>query len=294
MSVILLILKIIGIILLSLLGLVLFLLCLILFVPVRYRLSGEIKEQVSVRAGVTWLLHLVSLRAAYQEGEFTLHLRIFGIQLKPRTKASLDEVEDDIKEEVSVLTEETEGREPKKQAAEVKEPVDLQHPKETENVVEKTETEGHKEGILSRVKGFFTAIKQKFFQIKSAILPLKDKISDIKNILTDENNKIAVGCAFRELRYMLRHFRFRKIDTDLQFSLGDPAKTGQALGGLCMIPILYQYNFHIVPDFEAENGYVRGTFEVKGRVRLVHFLVSLVRLWKQREVRILVKKIIHR
>ena len=60
MAVLLLILKIIGIILLILLGLILLILAVVLFVPVRYQVSGSIGEKTTVRIAVTWLLHAVS------------------------------------------------------------------------------------------------------------------------------------------------------------------------------------------------------------------------------------------
>ena len=56
MAVLLLILKIIGIILLILLGLILLILAVVLFVPVRYQVSGSIGEKTTVRIAVTWLL----------------------------------------------------------------------------------------------------------------------------------------------------------------------------------------------------------------------------------------------
>ena len=59
MAVLLLILKIIGIILLILLGLILLILAVVLFVPVRYQVSGSIGEKTTVRIAVTWLLHAV-------------------------------------------------------------------------------------------------------------------------------------------------------------------------------------------------------------------------------------------
>ena len=55
MAVLLLILKIIGIILLILLGLILLILAVVLFVPVRYQVSGSIGEKTTVRIAVTWL-----------------------------------------------------------------------------------------------------------------------------------------------------------------------------------------------------------------------------------------------
>ncbi|MCD8105216.1 MAG: DUF2953 domain-containing protein [Lachnospiraceae bacterium] len=82
LSVILTILKIIGILLLALLLLVLLLLTAFLFVPIRYRARVAYTEQA--REGevrITWLLHLVSLRIAYdlKESKQLLQLRIFGI-----------------------------------------------------------------------------------------------------------------------------------------------------------------------------------------------------------------------
>ena len=71
MAVLLLILKIIGIILLILLGLILLILAVVLFVPVRYQVSGSIGEKTTVRIAVTWLLHAVSWRAAYEEEGFS-------------------------------------------------------------------------------------------------------------------------------------------------------------------------------------------------------------------------------
>ena len=53
MAVLLLILKIIGIILLILLGLILLILAVVLFVPVRYQVSGSIGEKTTVRIAVS-------------------------------------------------------------------------------------------------------------------------------------------------------------------------------------------------------------------------------------------------
>ena len=75
------VLKIIGIVILVLLGLILFVLLLVLFVPVRYRGSGSYQNgtfMTTLRG--SWLLHIVSVMGAYQNGqELHLVLRIFGI-----------------------------------------------------------------------------------------------------------------------------------------------------------------------------------------------------------------------
>ena len=68
LHIILLILKIIGIIIAILLGVVLLGLTAVLFVPVRYRVEVSRKEEmmpVLVRAKATWLLHLLNVRVRY-------------------------------------------------------------------------------------------------------------------------------------------------------------------------------------------------------------------------------------
>ena len=74
------ILKIIGIILLVILGLALFLLLTVLLVPVRYRGAGSWHEKPEGQIKVTWLLHILSVQASYLE-TLELSVRIFGIRI---------------------------------------------------------------------------------------------------------------------------------------------------------------------------------------------------------------------
>ena len=88
------ILKIIGILLLAVVGLILAILLTVLLVPVRYRLQASVLEKkpdVDVR--VTWLLHLLSVRVRYhpEGGPFDLAVRILGIRLGRKKKDGKDE-----------------------------------------------------------------------------------------------------------------------------------------------------------------------------------------------------------
>ena len=321
------ILKIIGIILLALLGLILLAIALVLFVPVRYKISGEIEEEVTIHARVTWLLHLISWRADYQNKEFDTSLRILGILKKDKPKTSFEDLEDeeyeedrtedeipdtkdeipdtkdeipDTKDEISGTKDEISGTKDdgnssnntvandKKMAENrLSQPRDF---KDSDKLVESKP----KQSIFSKIKETILGIKRKLVQIWKMLCQAKDKAVAVKELIDDETNRRVVGMVWAELKYLLRHFKFRKIDTDLRFSLGDPAGTGQALGVLAMLPFLYQYNFKIYPDFESEDTYVKGTFCIQGRVRIVHVLVSAVRLIKQREFRTLMAKQLNR
>ena len=77
------ILKVIGIILLAVVGLFVLCLLILLFVPVRYRISGRKEEQVlEGHVQVTWLLHAVGLTADYSEKQLVINLKLFGFVLK--------------------------------------------------------------------------------------------------------------------------------------------------------------------------------------------------------------------
>ena len=86
MSVILLILKIIGWILLTLFLLLLVVVFLVLFVPVRYRAEGSVEESVWIQGKVHWLLYLLSIDFSYGEDGFSYESKIFGKHISSEKK----------------------------------------------------------------------------------------------------------------------------------------------------------------------------------------------------------------
>lgn len=80
LHIILLLLKIIGIAVLVLLGIALALILLVLFVPVRYQVDGAYDGKPRGTAKITWLLHILSVTAAYEE-QLDVKIRVFGINL---------------------------------------------------------------------------------------------------------------------------------------------------------------------------------------------------------------------
>ena len=77
------ILKVIGIILLAVVGLLILCLLTLLFVPVRYRISGKKENQIlEGHVQVTWIFHAVGLAADYREKQLMINLKLFGFSLK--------------------------------------------------------------------------------------------------------------------------------------------------------------------------------------------------------------------
>lgn len=94
LSVLLFILKVIGIILLALLGLLILILLTVLFVPVRYKAEGNISigenNTGEVKAGFSWLLHIISIKVWVKENKLQYYGKLFGIKMvdsnNPRPK----------------------------------------------------------------------------------------------------------------------------------------------------------------------------------------------------------------
>lgn len=276
MTVILFLLKLIGIILLVLLGIVLTLLVLLLFVPVRYQIKGSVLEDKTVRVKLHWLLHLLVFSLSYEEKKLTTEFRILGFRLFPREKkkSALDDTDfDDIEEaEDERVTQEPVQEIPQLTATEYS----------GEPQTDSSETHRRQKRQPKRKIAAFIDNWKRFWE---KIKQIPDKVSAIWSVISDEGNHKVVSLVWEQIRYLLRHSRFRKLKTDLTFSAGDPATTGQVLGVFCMFPMLYQYEVSVVPDFESEQWYLRGTFEIKGHARLVHVLRSGILLWKEKEVR---------
>ena len=322
MAVLLLILKIIGIILLILLGLILLILAVVLFVPVRYQVSGSIGEKTTARIAVTWLLHAVSWRAAYEEEGFSSQLRIFGITRKGKKPDDGEPGEDDREDDIEEPKERSAAEDTLTDGEQKTAGTPADGEKETAGISVDGEqkTDGALAGgqqktagilddgpavlgkqrgglfrrIWERIRAFFAGLVRKLRQFRAGIKEALKKIKDVRTFLTDERHREALPLIFTELKYLLTHFKFRRIRTDLTFSMGDPALTGQVLGGLCMLPFLYRYQVQVYPNFEAENTYVTGTFDIKGRARGLHIAVSAVRLLGKKEFRIWLKWLMHR
>ena len=281
MELILFILKIILIAFLVVLGLVVLALATILFVPIRYEVSGSIGDswEIQVKGKVSYLLSIIKLLFSYKKEQFDVKFFLFGFEKKLQqedTDKNVDETGDEDLEAFSEA-EDLEITLHEKESGSVSEQQSVNSVEPSEEYVEKVALE---------------APSQRKSQKKKEKKKSNLDFAFIKQQLTDEHNKSVVRKIWSELCYLLKHFKFRKIVTDLVFSTGDPATTGQALGVLCMIPTLYRYEFKIVPDFEADDAYIKGTFLVAGKVRLIHFLITILRLIFDKEVRLVVKRIL--
>ncbi len=253
-----LILKIIGIILLAILGMLVVLLCLVLFVPVQYQLKAETPdgvERLSVHAEVFWLLYLIYGYYDYREKKADWQVRIGWWKLNKK------------KEKEKKATESNAGTESTSKDAVLK---------DTESIGKRKNTE--KQTHHGSPKAADTEKKQNWFQkIKCTIQKICDKIKAILetkerlvNFLTDERHLAAFRRVKKEIGILTKHIRPRTIKGKVRFGLADPYHTGQVLAALSMLYPFYEEHIEINPEFERE--ILEGNVSMKGRVSVVCFL----------------------
>ena len=304
-AVLLTILKIIGIVLLVILGIMLFLLAVLLFVPVRYSVKGTVDNNITAEGKISWLCSIFRYDFTFQEQELNGEVRIFGFRPKKKERVSEEELEEEavpeVKDREEVVSDlvSSAGEEDKSEKNPIKpeqdQEVDSHKGKQNRKSSDKNSQSSRKKIFMrmwDKIKSFLKKIKNFFIGIQKRLTGFKEFVVKVKEIVTDTKNQYAVRRLWEELLYLLKHFGFRKIHTELTFALADPALTGQVLGVLCMVPFLYQYDFHIFPDFESESFYIRGSYDVKGRIQLIFLLVTAIRLLADKDIRSFLKKLL--
>lgn len=167
---------------------------------------------------------------------------------------------------------------------------------EENRVAEISHVRRKKKHCFVKLRSFFQKIRQLPGMIRSKWETLKGKIKGWKKTLNGllsevkkEENLEALKAIWNEVRFILRHSSPRRIRAEASFSLGDPANTGQALGLISILPLVYRYQINLCPDFEAERMYFEGTFDIKGTVYGIHALILLIHLFTDKNIRGLIE-----
>ena len=291
----LLILKIIGWMLLAILGILVLLVCVVLFVPVRYELDGKCNgtiETLDVKFRFSFLLHFLAGTVCYSEEKSTWNLRIawkyFGnedIELREtpikRSIESESSVNETKNKEINIpeKTIKNEGTVSKDVSNKGTRKVTDKAPDQTGEV---KKTVPKKESILDKIEYKYKKIRDKLREI----IRKKEKVL---GFLTNEIHQAAFLKVVSELKRLLLRLRPQKIVGEIEFGFDDPAWTGQALAG---ISILYPYFadcFQVIPDFEEKK--LRGQIEIKGKITAKNFVALGLHVILDKNVRMTLRHI---
>lgn len=268
MSVLLLILKIIGIILLVILALFVLLIVGILFVPYAYRVKGSFHGKPDLTASIYGLGHLVGIGMILTENGAKIYLRICGIRkfLQSGNKENKTGNTDQYEENMG----EGQKTDPETGNYENLPMPEMQKIKVFWQKIVKIPEKFKR--VIARIRDFFHTIKSAFGNVKKTI-------RKVKCLLTNESYKSAFTKLKTSVWQLLKILMPYRLKLNLEYSTGSPDTTAQLLGILTMFPIGYQNRWNVHPDFTADNAYAEAEFDVKGRIlgfSLLKLILGLV------------------
>ena len=292
------ILSIIGIVILCILGLLLFLIALILFVPIRYKVTGSKNgKEFHLLVKASYLLHILTFRYELPEPGKGF-LRLFGIKIKTfpeesqeneNTKdtehAEVQNVENTTENAALVNDEDThsqtvgESDKIESISSKGKKPSDENDKKESEKPTKE------KISIKDKLRKCIYTIKSFYGKIKSG----KEKVSYYIRVLTAPENKKLCGRVLEHVLRILKSIRPRKLKANLQVGTGSPDTTGYvcALYGM-LSPTLFK---DVVLDADFEEAIFEGDFFAKGRITVFVLLVNAIKIITDKQLKVFLSEL---
>lgn len=285
----LLILKWIGIILLSLLGLILLILLLILFFPIKYKITVKNKD---IDIKISYLFRLLFAKAEYISGKFSYQVKLLWKTIVPKEELT-DEKKKKPREGKNNKSKSQEESNLEKTSNESDTRTDTNSIDESSK---KDDTQSKEENLSSAKRHKKTADKSKK-SIKSVIQKLKNKLIDIKKVslekmdflaenynnYADDTAKYVYSLLLKLVARLFKHLRPRRGKMDFTYGFEDPSTTGYILAVYSMIYPKVGKRLKLHPDFE--NAIYEGNGKIIGHLQLYVPVYILLRLYFDKKVK---------
>ena len=301
------VLKIIGIILLIIIGVVIFILGIVLFTPIRYHFAGEYKQKFLADAQVKWWPILLKADVSVKDNKIQYIVKLFGGVVMTNTDAKLswigrrffaqeqnDEqkceeddafVSNDVEENgktpeyfgetgnVTVL-EKTDASEEQQQGAQV-------HHQE----VKKKRRISITERIRTKIAGVRKRLKKLIEQLKK----INHKKESLQKVFQSKRFEVAKRDALQYIKELFSIVKPKRLEGYIHFGLDNPADTGQLLGVLAFGLSVYGDFLQIQPDFEKAclDGELKGC----GTIRLFAVVKLILKVIFNKNLIKVIKKV---
>lgn len=304
MSIFLLILKIIGIILLSIISLLLIIIALILFVPIRYRIIANKFEDSDFYAEIklTWLLHFINILIKYTD-DLYYRVRVILIPIKksdnlkkhknnskktepdPNDTKSIDERENISDESAN---EDISDNEISKNKEEIVSTSDLD-----ENDDDNIKFDENK-GIIYKIRFVLTKffeflfnIKEKLNEAYNTVVNIVKDIDYYINALKDERNKKVISLCLSQASSIINNIKPKIFNGNLTIGIDEPYTMGQILSiyGI-LFPIIHD-KITINPVYDKE--VIEGDLYIKGRISVFVLIRAAIKIYFNRDYKRMIK-----
>ena len=308
LSVLLFVLKWIGILLLGLIGLVILLLLLICLVPIRYEVKGRYHEQLKAKADVSWLLQLIHFWVGAINLQVLCKIKVLGHCFK---KFHIGKWGDEAVEEAEPPAEDKPPEKSKKESAKQKKAAVKEKQEAAEKEKEKEETAPPKK--KDKYDRLFEALDREERR-KAEEKEKAEKSGDgaeekgtdpeegqslggkarhwkqqFQEFWEDEKNRDAVDLIKRQVQKLVRHLLPTHFLLEGDIGLKDPAATGELIAKVYRLYPIYGDHIRLNGVFDRPMAAVYA--EVGGRIRLGVLVEILIRLLLNKRCRQWVKKL---
>lgn len=306
LHILLLILKITGIVIACVLGLVILIVAAVLFVPVRYKADADYHGKFKAHAKLSWL-GMLRVLVSYDE-EFAIKVKALFITIysnddnkeksskhkKSEKKKSKQPEEKNIfsvnDEEAKKLTENEEKPQIKmaESVNEIKE--DVQDAKEAVSEDESGNTQNKsffdkvKDKcfvIYTKIKEIIKLVKNTVKKVSGAADRLKEKVNEAKEFVTDEDNKALFHFLVEQLKKLIKVIRPKKYRINARLGFEDPATMGKVLAYISIFYGMSGADLSLEPVF-GEN-IKEGSIFLKGNIRIFLVLVIALRVYRNEQ-----------
>lgn len=147
----------------------------------------------------------------------------------------------------------------------------------------KKEKKAKKINILQTIRNFCDRLKD----IRDQAERIKAKKEKLEAFWNASHVERARELAWKELLYLFRHTKPRRISGFVRFGFDDPALTGYAMAAYGVLHPIWVPQVSVEPDFENEVFDCR--VELRGKVRVWRFAWAAAKLFFSKDVRRAVK-----
>lgn len=305
LHVLLLILKITGIVIACILGLVILVVTAVLFVPVRYKVNADYHDRFKAQAKVSWL-GILRLMISYDE-ELDIKAKAFFITVynnndenskvseqkkakKKKEKKPEENIFSASDKDVEKLTEKEEKPQIKMAEAVNETKEDVQNVKEavsedeSGNIQNRSFFNKVKDKcfvIYTKIKEIIKLIRDTVKKISGAADRLKEKVSKAKEFVTDEDNKALFHFLVEQLKALIKVIKPKKYRINARIGFEDPATMGKVLAYVSILYGMAGVDLSLEPVF-GEN-VKEGSIFLKGNICIFSVLVIALRVYRNEQ-----------
>ncbi len=314
-------------------ALLLSVLLLILFCPVRYFIQGSKPEEdrmseLKGQVRVSWLFRGITFRFFYENKKAGTDFRILGISpdkfRRRKKKVSVKEekaeektfpAEKSLFEDEKILEkkipeekmsgENLSGDEMISSSEKIpsvieekeetgKSKVQEETDREKTEEISKKKLEKKKPGLLKRFMEKIKSIPSKIRKIRLTIKRTCVKIEWWKRFFSNPRIKEAISFCWKDIKKLIRHILPIKVEGNVTFGFEDPSITGRIVALLGMTIPFHKNCIQIMPLFQTDRNILEGTIKMKGRIYGVVLVKTAAEIYFNKNVKYMINRWKHK